>query len=322
VRIVPTLAYHVVDVFTDRPYAGNPLAVVLDADDLSTEALQALAREFHLSETAFPMRSSVADYRLRIFTPVEELPFAGHPSVGAAWLLARLGKIRAGQVRQECGARVLPVQVTSSGATLTGGAPSTGPTLDPAALLPLFGLDATALVDAGLAPDGNANGPGPSDAANGAGPTPVAAGRGTSTSQPRVAGAGLPFGYLRVHPAAVAAANPDLAAIERLTRPIGVVGLSVFSWDPAHRQAHARVFVPGVGEDPATGAAAVGLGVYLAAADLVPDDQTTDYTIRQGGEIRRPSLLTCTVTRAGGTVTRTTVGGAVSHVAIGEVVRP
>ena len=102
---MPTLPYHVVDVFTDRPYAGNPLAVVLGADDLSTESLQAIAREFNLSETAFPMDSDrEADYRVRIFTAATELPFAGHPSIGTAWLLARLGRIPAGAVRQDCAA--------------------------------------------------------------------------------------------------------------------------------------------------------------------------------------------------------------------------
>ncbi|MCW2605926.1 MAG: phenazine biosynthesis protein PhzF family, partial [Frankiales bacterium] len=76
----PTLAYQVVDVFTDTAFTGNPLAVVLDTDGLSTAQLQALANEFNLSETAFPQQSDVADYRLRIFTPATELPFAGHPS--------------------------------------------------------------------------------------------------------------------------------------------------------------------------------------------------------------------------------------------------
>ena len=106
---MPTLPYHVLDVFTDRPFAGNPLAVVLDADDLSAGQMQAVAREFNLSETTFPLPSDQADYRVRIFTPGQDLPFAGHPSVGTAWLLARLGRIRTGPVRQECGAGILPV---------------------------------------------------------------------------------------------------------------------------------------------------------------------------------------------------------------------
>jgi trans-2,3-dihydro-3-hydroxyanthranilate isomerase len=78
------LEYVVVDVFTDVPFAGNPLAVVLGAEELDSAQLQALAREFHLSETAFPMDVGEHEYRLRIFTPEVELPFAGHPSIGAA----------------------------------------------------------------------------------------------------------------------------------------------------------------------------------------------------------------------------------------------
>jgi trans-2,3-dihydro-3-hydroxyanthranilate isomerase len=309
---VPTLAYHVVDVFSDRPYAGNPLAVVLDADDLPTDALQAIALEFHLSETAFPMRSSVADYRLRIFTPVTELPFAGHPSIGTAWLLARLGRIDRGVVQQECGVGVLPVDVTSEGATLTGGAPSVGPPLDLAPVLSLVGLDADALPPRPPTPQP------PSGA--GTGKAEPAADR--PTYPPRVAGAGVSFMYLQVGAEAVPELAPDLAAIARMVQPLGAVGLSTFSWDVAERRAHARVFAPGIGEDPATGSAGVGLGVHLAAAGLVPDNQTTAYTISQGAEIRRPSLLHCTVTRANGIVTRTTVGGAVTHVATGELVRP
>src|SRR4051812_34577963 len=101
---MPTLHYRVVDVFTDRPFAGNPLAVVLDADDLDTAELATIARQFNLSETAFPLlptddeRAAGADYRLRVFTPVVELPFAGHPSIGAAWVLTQLGRIEPGEV--------------------------------------------------------------------------------------------------------------------------------------------------------------------------------------------------------------------------------
>jgi trans-2,3-dihydro-3-hydroxyanthranilate isomerase len=295
----------VVDVFTDQPFAGNPLAVVLGADDLPADALQAIALEFHLSETAFPMHSPVADYRLRIFTPATELPFAGHPSVGTAWLLARLGKIDRGLVHQECGAGVLPIEVTDVGATLTGGDPSTGPPLDPMPLLPLVGLDADAL----LPPSGG------DPAADPAGSSLVAA-------VPRVAGAGMPFVFLPVLPQAVPAVTADIEGIAASVQPLGALGISVFSWDPVGRLAHSRVFVPGIGEDPATGAAAVGLGVYLAAAGLVPDGTTTPYTVRQGAEIRRPSVLHATVTRMAGAVTRTTVGGSVTHIATGEITRP
>ena len=120
------LDYEVVDVFAPRAFAGNPLAVVFDADGLSTEQCQALANEFHLSETSFLSAPTEpgADYRVRIFTPYAELPFAGHPSVGAAHTLVRTGRLATGTLRQECGAGVLEVVVDDEGATLSGGTPT------------------------------------------------------------------------------------------------------------------------------------------------------------------------------------------------------
>src|SRR5262249_19542929 len=150
-RTVPaTFPYEVVDVFTDRPYAGNPLAVVLDADDLPAEALQAIAAEFNLSETAFPMRSDRATYRLRIFTPAAELPFAGHPSVGSARTRARRGRLPAGGVVREWGAGLRPVGVDEAGAQIAGGPPRVGPDEDPGPYLAALGLppaDLTGSVD-------------------------------------------------------------------------------------------------------------------------------------------------------------------------------
>ena len=151
---MPTLPYHVLDVFTDRPYAGNPLAVVLGGDDLSTESMQAIAREFNLSETTFPTSSDRADYKVRIFTAGTELPFAGHPSIGTAWLLARLGRIPVGDVRQDCAAGVLPITVTESGATLTGGTPTVSDPLDADAAAARGRAGRGVAVRAGAAADG------------------------------------------------------------------------------------------------------------------------------------------------------------------------
>ncbi|HST65061.1 MAG TPA: PhzF family phenazine biosynthesis protein [Mycobacteriales bacterium] len=280
---MPTLPYHVVDVFTDRPYAGNPLAVVLGADDLPTEALQAMAREFNLSETTFPMASERgADYRVRIFTASSELPFAGHPSIGTAWLLARLGRIPTGTVTQDCAAGLLPVEVTAEGATLTGGAATAGEPLDPSPLLAAVGLDAGAL--SGLAP-------------------------------PRTAGTGLEWTYLPVTEDAVARAEPDWSAL----RSVGSMGVWVFSWSDG--VAHARALTDEGFEDPATGSAALGFGVWLATSGLVPDG-TTDYRVQQGAEIGRPSTLYGTVTHTGGTVAAVTVRGTVHPVATGEITPP
>lgn len=282
---MPTLPYHVVDVFTDRPYAGNPLAVVLEADELSTEQLQAVAREFNLSETAFPMASDQADYRVRIFTASQELPFAGHPSVGTAWVLARLGRIRTGPVRQECGAGILPVEVTADGATLTGGSPTLGAPLDPEPLLAVAGLTAADL----------------------------------SGVPPRAAGTGLEWTYLPVLPEAVARVRPDWGTLRRAA---GSMGLAVLSWDADASVAHLRGLVEEGFEDPATGSATLGLGVFLAGSGLLPADGTTAYRVLQGAEIGRPSTLDGTVTVAGGQVTRTTVRGGVAPVAIGELRLP
>ncbi|MGN9764769.1 PhzF family phenazine biosynthesis protein [Micromonospora sp. SD12] len=283
-----TLAYEIVDVFTDRPFAGNPLAVVFGAQALATEQMQALACEFNLSETVFvlPPTQVGATYRARIFTPAEELPFAGHPSVGAAVTASRRGMFGVGQVTQECGAGVLPIEVTATGATLTGGVPTLGPELDPEPLLEMAGLSADDHV----------------------GPAP------------RVAGCGLEFPYLPVRPDAVARARVNAAAAQRY----GVEHVSVFSWDAAAQTAHARVFVPGLGvpEDPATGSAALGLGVWLVASGLLPADGRAEYTVHQGIEINRPSVLACTVTAAEGQAVGATVAGHVMPVARGEIMVP
>src|SRR3954447_23760099 len=139
-----TVAYEIVDVFTDRPFAGNPLAVVYGAVDLAADQMHTLAREFNLAETVFvlPSSSDQATYRARIFTPEGEIPFAGHPSVGAAVTSVRRGMFPPGQVVQECGAGLLTIDVAPPSAVLTGGEPTLGEPLDPEPLLAMAGLTA------------------------------------------------------------------------------------------------------------------------------------------------------------------------------------
>ncbi|WP_448642728.1 PhzF family phenazine biosynthesis protein [Geodermatophilus sp. URMC 63] len=281
-----SVAYEVVDVFAPRAFAGNPLAVVLDADDLSTEQCQALANEFALSETSFLSAPTEpgASYRVRIFTPYAELPFAGHPSVGAAHTLVRTGRLPAGTLRQECGAGVLPIEVTGEGATLTGGRPTLEDGPDPAVLAAAVGLA-------------------PADVVG----VPA-----------HVAGCGLPFAFLAVHPGVVDRAVPDPAALA----PLGVgEGISVLAWDAATSTARARVFARDLrwGEDPATGSAALGTGVWLVAAGLVAPDGTSAYTVGQGEAMGRPSVLSCTVSAEAGRTTAATVSGAVVPVATGRI---
>ena len=282
-----TVAYEIVDVFTDRPFAGNPLAVVFGAEGLAADQMQALAREFNLSETIFLLPSTSATYHARIFTPETELPFAGHPSVGAAVTAMRRGLFPAGDVVQECGAGLLPITVRSTGTATLGNGPLTlGEPLDHLSLLALTGLTVE----------------------DHAGPAP------------REAGCGLEFHFLPVRRAALSRASVDAAEAARA----GVSQISVFAWSADTAEAHARVFCPGVSvpEDPATGSAALGLGVYMTAAGMLPADGTTSYRVHQGIEMGRPSLLSCTVTASAGLATAATVTGHVVPIAKGEIAVP
>jgi trans-2,3-dihydro-3-hydroxyanthranilate isomerase len=203
--------------------------------------------------------------------------------VGTAVTLARRGVIRTGDVVQECGAGLLPITVDTDKATLTGGLPTIGDELDPAPLLATAGLAADDLV--GL--------------------------------PARSAGAGIPHTFLPVTDEAVARASLDPGA----AREHGVKMVYVFAWDGERRQAHARLFGPGLGvpEDPATGSAALGLGIWLVASGLVPGDGQTSYRIEQGGEMGRPSVLECTVSAEAGQAVGTTVTGQVVPIASGTL---
>ncbi len=294
----PALEYLIVDVFTrdaGLPYTGNPLAVVLGADQLSTAQCQTLAVEFHLSETVFalPPTTAEATYRARIFTPSCELPFAGHPSVGVAWALHSLGRLPAGEVIQECGAGLVQLQIPESGSpvTLTGPVPSMSEPIDPAPL-----LAALRLTDADL-----------------------------GDHPPRAGGSGIPFAYVNVRSEALERVAPDLAALAALTPP--VTGLHVFALadgdgGPPGRPlgVRARMFAADIGgEDPATGSAALGLAGWLVASGLAGDEGATAYTISQGVEMGRPSTLACDVTVAAGQIQRVRVSGTTALVASGRI---
>jgi trans-2,3-dihydro-3-hydroxyanthranilate isomerase len=294
-REVLELDYDVVDVFSDRAFAGNPLAVVHGTEGLGADALQALAREFNLSETAFPSPRADGAYDLRIFTPTTELPFAGHPSLGAAWTLRQRGLVAADVLQQSCAAGTMPVAFDPDGRVrLTGGAPRVSAPVDAVAALAAVGLAASDL----------------------AGPPT------------RVAGAGLDFCYLLVRPDAVARCVADLAGLRRagallregLSGPLG--GVVVAAWDGA--EAHVRVFADDIGvpEDPATGSAALGLSAALVAAGIVPGEGRAEYDVAQGAEIGRPSALRCAVEAAGGRAVRCEVAGFVVPVARGTIARP
>lgn len=310
------LPYEIVDVFTDRAFAGgNPLAVVLAGEDLETEQMQLLAREFGFSETAFPLRPDGPghDYRLRIFTPEAELPFAGHPSIGAAWVLAMLrrlpaerpaaDRLAADRLAAERPAAGRFVQRTAAGdyaltvtpgeggepgfVELDGGRPTIGPELAAERLLAAVALD-----------EGDLAGP-----------------------VPRLAGTGLAWAFLAVRPDAVARAGGDVARL-RAVADLAPAGIYVHAVEGT--RVHARGFAGdiGVAEDPATGSAALGLGAYLVATGALPGDGRRSYEVSQGGELGRPSLLHGTVVAAAGTAERVWVGGHVAPVASGRIRLP
>jgi len=301
------LQFHVLDVFAEKVFGGNPLAVVLGADLLATKQMQLLAREFGFSETAFPLAAGPAelsrgvDYRLRIFTPHVELPFAGHPSVGTGWLMARLGLVRPGRVVQSCGAGDLALQIRPGGGTveLTGGEPTCSEPVDAGAALAAVGLSTDDLAD--------------------------------PAGQPaRVCGTGLGYLILSVRPDALARCTPDLRLLSAFAHPVSAAtGVWVAAWDPHTSTAKARMFAGDLAscEDPATGSAALAYGVWLVATGLLPTAETdagaaATYTVRQGIEMGRPSTLACRVAAAGGRASRLWVAGDVFPVARGTIQVP
>ncbi|MDQ3616293.1 MAG: PhzF family phenazine biosynthesis protein [Actinomycetota bacterium] len=313
------LPYDIVDVFTDRPFAGNQLAVVREAADLSTAQCLAIAQEFNFSETTFPSSTPVGavDYTTRIFTPGGEIPFAGHPTLGTAWVLRSHGLLRpdAEVVTQVCGAGRIGVRFLEDMVELSATPRDLFGPLDDALVAPM-------LEDVGLS-------------------TPDLAGPAW------VAGCGLTFVHIPVAAGAVeravASSRPMREYSERLavfgTAKDPVEGLNLFrvtGSSPALR-VHARVFVPGlsVAEDPATGSAAVGLGMALVASGELPAGGI--YDITQGVEMGRPSSLSgsveTVVLSASGAPGDTDlvgspvasvcrVGGKVQHVGRGEIEVP
>lgn len=296
------LEYDVVDVFADAPFAGNQLAVVHGAGQLSDGSLLAIAREFNFSETTFPVPAGstggVDRYRVRIFTPGGEIPFAGHPTLGTAWVLRERGEVDGEDLVQLCGAGEIGVCFQGSQVELRA---------SPRDLAGPLVADVVhdLLDDVGL---------GPADLAG----------------EAWLAGTGLTFVHLPVREDAVARAHPSVrrvaayaAALPECVDPVDGINLhSVAAGDGTSLAVHARVFVPGlaVAEDPATGSAAAGLGMVLVARGLMPDGG--HYRVRQGLEMGRPSRLHGRVEAADGRATGCFVGGTVHPVARGRITRP
>jgi trans-2,3-dihydro-3-hydroxyanthranilate isomerase len=299
--------YLTADVFTDRPFGGNPLAVLPDARGLSDPRMQQVARELNLSETVFVFPPDDAQHtrKLRIFTPGTELPFAGHPTVGAAFVLAATGEIPlAGpetRIVFEEGVGPVPVLIRAEGgkpvfSELTAAKlPEVGP--PPPSILDLaemLSLDPADLLDEGDAPE--------------------------------AVSCGVPFLYIPLRDRdAVRRARLRHDRWEALVAGFWASDVYVFARDPELPGSHvrSRMFAPrmGIAEDPATGAATASFGGYLASRS--PErDGTLRWVIEQGFEMGRPSILHLEADKRDGRVTAVRVGGSSVLVSEGRMEIP
>ena len=274
--------YVVADVFTDRPLAGNQLAVFTDAREIPEEQLQPLAREVNFSETVFVYKPEGEGHaRIRIFTPTSELPFAGHPVLGTAFVLA--GPLQLAEIHLETGAGLVPITVDrdDNGRIVFGRMSQPIPKVEAfdraPELLKAVGVERSELpvelYDLGI----------------------------------RHVYVGLPSEE------AVAALAPDLNALVHLT---GIVGVNCFAGSGARWKN--RMFAPadGVAEDPATGSAAGPLAVHLARHGCIEFGQ--EIEISQGVEVGRPSTLFARAEGSAEKIEKVECGGSAVIVARGE----
>ena len=274
-----SLRYVVADVFTDTPLTGNQLAVFTDGRDLDDLTMQRLAKEMNFSETVFVLPAEAGGHaRIRIFTPVTELPFAGHPVLGSAYVLA--GPLQLGEIQLETGSGVVPVTLEREGARITFGRmrqpiPEIEPFAEADAVQELLGIRSQLPVEL------YHQGPG--------------------------------FAYFELESKdALAALSPDFAALGRITGyGISCLAGSGSSWKT-------RMFAPtsGVPADPATGSAAGPLALHLARHGRIAFGD--EIELSQGDEIGRPSRLFARVTGNAENVETIEVGGSAVIVARGE----
>jgi trans-2,3-dihydro-3-hydroxyanthranilate isomerase len=291
-----------VDVFTDRVFGGNPLAVVFDAAPLADADMQAIAREMNLSETTFllpPTRPDCAA-RVRIFTPAREVPFAGHPTIGTSWVLATSGMLPAGATRFSLEEGIGPVEVELAGDPappaflwMRHGAATFGPEqTDRAALAAALGLAEDDLLPR----------------------APICSGSTGST-----------FLYVPLRDRQAV----DRAALDvpRLLAVMGEgprLGVFVFAPDPARAEGrvYSRMFAPhtsGVPEDPATGSASGPLGAYLVTHGLVAAAPAIRIVSEQGTKMGRQSFVHIDIAMRDGVIRELRVGGSVVPVLEGRL---
>lgn len=288
------LHYRLVDVFTDRAFGGNPLAVFPDAGELPVALMQAIAGELNLSETTFVTKALAEEnyFRVRIFTPAAELPMAGHPTVGTAYVLAREGMIARGEsetrVNFEEGVGTIPVRIN-----FRNGAPDWIEMQQP---LPVFG---PRLTDVGAVAEMLSL---PPEAI-------------TATGLPvEVVSCGVPFLFVPLkNLEAIRRVRFRFDVWERALRDAVPPEVFVFTEEVenAGSRVHSRVFAPafGITEDPATGGASGPLGCYLVRHEVVAAAPSIEIISEQGIEMNRPSFIKIGIEQHEGEITRVTVSG-------------
>jgi trans-2,3-dihydro-3-hydroxyanthranilate isomerase len=285
--------YITVDVFTDRAFGGNPLAVVLDAGGLSTAQMQAIATEFNYSETTFvlPPADGANDAQVRIFTVRSEIPFAGHPNVGTAFVLATQAKKPPVRLRFEEKAGLVPVEIlTEQGSVI--GAELTAP--QPLKRLSQLSVEQAAACLSLSAADVK-----------------------TDRHPPQIASVGLPFLMVELASReALRRARPDSEAFARTFPCDGSDAIYFYTRDVPDNEKpcdlQARMFHPGargLSEDPATGSATAAAAALLADLDGTRDGELK-LRIGQGVDMGRPSLLLTRVRKVAGAAASVHVGGA------------
>jgi trans-2,3-dihydro-3-hydroxyanthranilate isomerase len=294
-------SYHLVDVFTDRAFGGNPLAVFTDGRGIPNALMQSIAKELNLSETTFVLPADEAqhDFRVRIFTPKSELPMAGHPTVGTAFVLTREGMLKKREAVFEEGVGPVPVsiEVGSDGPgfiEMRQPLPKFGPRFEDAnAVAEMLSLDRRAIRDFPL----------------------------------EVVSCGNPFFFVPIDTLGSIRRirfRTDLA--ERIVKKTGATGVFVFTQEVenAGSKVHGRLFAPGEGimEDPATGSAAGPLGCYLSRYGLTASSGETRSVLEQGIEMGRPSFLHIRIKHSAGEITGVHVGGTCCYMGSGQMELP
>jgi trans-2,3-dihydro-3-hydroxyanthranilate isomerase len=302
-----TLKFYQADVFTDEPFGGNPVAVLPDAAGLTDEELQKIAREMNLSETVFvlPPTDPKAAAKVRIFTPKQEIPFAGHPILGTFFILGKLKQIALAEpitsLCYECNIGVFPIEMrVHKGEILRIVMTQPKPEFlgrvdapdDVAAIAKALGMDKRAVADTKF---------------------PV-----------EVVSTGLPVIIVPVRTlTAVRSIVPNPTAITDLCARHGANGVMVFTTVTVDEfsSVHTRMFAPPIGilEDPATGSASGALGAYLVQNGVVEVALTTEIMAEQGYEVDRPSRIIIQVESDDDMIQEVKVGGEVVMVIEGTI---